>query len=384
MDEAQFLFLPEDIENQLTRLQSLRDALGDPKHEGVPSAAYPQARKSARQIYRVLANDHYPHLKELLSRIDQCIERGFRQPTLTRTRGRSNFKSALAELRAAEQFQGASWQVTSLETAREQEPVPEFLARKGDHAVVVEVYCPRTREGFDDAMDALKDRVMNLDLPWDYRTEISVDQLERFDESGKLLHLSPYELAARMRTTKTRGLVAGLVDELIQQLNAGNEQCAATRSDGELNLKVSVALTNVTSSTKHLPIRGGPLSYPGFSGYAPEAILDRLVRGGVRRKALKGQASGSSQAQDSLLIADLTCSDLADHLDQPSYREDFLSSVEQRLTDDRGGYDAILFCDSPSGSGLRGQVLVTAASASQTIEAVASDFGLPPDTTGDH
>jgi hypothetical protein len=49
-----FLFEPARIATLLRDLPCLRNALGDPTREGAPSLAFPGARKSDRQIYRLL------------------------------------------------------------------------------------------------------------------------------------------------------------------------------------------------------------------------------------------------------------------------------------------------------------------------------------------
>jgi hypothetical protein len=88
----------------------------------------------------------------------------------------------------------ADWSLEELEITRGEESVPEFLATKNSHTVVVEVYCPRTREGLDQFMDRLMHEVKDLDRSFDYRFEVNIEQLHRFDDRGHLLHVSPQNL----------------------------------------------------------------------------------------------------------------------------------------------------------------------------------------------
>ena len=61
-----YLFLPELVLDILQEYPNLAKRLGSPYNEGESSSAFPEARKSARQIYMILANQHYSHLVELL------------------------------------------------------------------------------------------------------------------------------------------------------------------------------------------------------------------------------------------------------------------------------------------------------------------------------
>lgn len=371
-----YLFSPDHVRARLSSLPALKAELSDPDKEGSPSHAFPRARKSPRQIFRVLANDHFPHLAELLERIDRVISQGFLLPTLVRTSGGSNFESALAELRTAEQLLATGWLVEELEPTRGRESVPEFLVTKKGHAAVVEVYCPRTREGFDQLMDGLMHQVKNLDRALDYRFEINVEQLHRFGDDGRLLHVSPYELARALDNETRQRLETTLMSQINAQLDAGKQTCSATVEAGNLNIRCTIELDNVSESKAELPDRWGPISQPGFSGYAPEAILDRVVRGRVRRKALKRQAPNSAFALESVLVIDMSCSDLADYPEQPAYVEDFKASLQRHLSDNPGGYNAIIFCDRNNGSGLRGQFLVSQVSPSSTVREIATALDL--------
>jgi hypothetical protein len=72
----------------------------------------------------------------------------------------------------------------------------------------------------------------------------------------------------------------------------------------------------------------------------------------------------------------MSCSDLAEYLDHPAYIEDFKKSLLDHLGENRGGYDALLFCDRREGPGLRGELLVSDTEPSPTVAQIAADFGL--------
>jgi len=68
-----------------------------------------------------------------------------------------------------------------------------------------------------------------------------------------------------------------------------------------------------------------------------EQIVERVVR-----KAAKGQAVG--HAPLSLLVVELSRSELASELAHPSYRKTFEQSLQRRLGRRLCGYDMIAFC----------------------------------------
>src|SRR5260221_13755151 len=97
-EKLQFLFDPAAVREHLGDLQSLAAELR-PETEGVEAETFEEVRKSERQLYRILGNTHYDHLADLLKAFDRCMECGYRQPRLLRTRVRSSFAADVAELR---------------------------------------------------------------------------------------------------------------------------------------------------------------------------------------------------------------------------------------------------------------------------------------------
>jgi hypothetical protein len=70
--QASFLYLPIDIVQVLKQLPHLKGVVTDPTKEGTTSRAFLDARKSPLQIYRILANNHYDHLRALLESLNFC------------------------------------------------------------------------------------------------------------------------------------------------------------------------------------------------------------------------------------------------------------------------------------------------------------------------
>lgn len=338
-----FLFDPAHVRKLLQDLPHLQKALPDPAQEGEPSTAFPSARKCERHVYRVFSNVHYQHLEALLRALDLCIERGFTQPTILRTRARSAFRPALSELHIAEHLILRGFEVEGLDRQKGSDLVPELVARRGSLAIAVEVYAPREWEGLAALMDELAD-VQNLDLPLDFSFAVRVEQLERFDPEHRLLFIHPGELARGLDADRRERIVTPLLTEVETRLAAGEREVRVARDERDLNVRVSVEIDNVEQSRERLPERRGVISPPGLSGYAPEGMFDRLVHRRVRAKAAKGQARRSGLAPSSLLVVDLAHAELSSELAHDVYRAKFEQTVRERLGAGLLGYDAVALC----------------------------------------
>jgi len=97
-----YLYDPEEVNGILHDYPRLRASLKDPRREGKPSNGFPSARKSPREIFRILSNLHYCHLRELVQLIEDSLRHGWRQQAILNTRSRFEFDSELAVLRVAE------------------------------------------------------------------------------------------------------------------------------------------------------------------------------------------------------------------------------------------------------------------------------------------
>ena len=340
--EMRFLFDPRAATKVLSELPQLRSLLGDPWQEGQASEAFSTAQMSSRQIYRVLGNLHYPHLGELLEALELCLERGFRQPMILRTRARKPFAELLAELQAARHFLAREFDVMGQDATKDQAPVPDLVVAGHGLEVAVEVYCPRQWEALGE-LDEFAVALKNLDVAYDYDYEVRVGQLERFDEQG-LIQLHPGSWAERLTPEVRRHLLSDLLEELVLTLVDAPPSVGVERRREDLNLGVSMALTSIERSRGRLPSRTGGLSGPSITGHDPAGMFDRLVDKRVRAKAARRQAVG--HARLSLLLVDLYRSELSDELGHSYYREEFAETLRRRLGRGLEGYDMIAFCES--------------------------------------
>lgn len=345
-----FLFDPSRVADELAARPHLKAALGDPHQQGEQSAHFPGYRKSPLQIYRVLANLHYEHLEAFVDRLDFCFGHGYEQPKLIRTGGRAEFASALSELQVAEHFLLRCFEVAGFDATKGSDPVPDLLVQGKGLRALVEVYRPVEGEGLDELERDVTDAMKNLDVPFEYLWRWDVTQINDFDLSGsrpRLLHLHPEPLSdAVERDNRRAALVHPLVDELRQRLVAGEQpplEAATTHPD----MNVRLTLTIEEAAPRDVPARDGIVSGPGLSGYAPEAMFERLVKEKVRDKAGKRQARSEGKALE-ILVADVSGSKLESELrHEDYYRPRFLEMLKEL---DDLSYDAIVFCE-PAGWG---------------------------------
>ena len=193
--QIEFVFDPAEVSLALAGLPALAAALGDPYREGRPARNLPRARKSARELYRVLGNTHYAHLVELLATLDACAAAGFTQPTLLRARGRRPFVEAISELHVAEHFLLGDHTISGFDGTKGNESVPDIRVQASGVNAAVEVYCPQAWPGLAAYTDAVRDRVKNLDRAVDFEFLVEHAQLDQLAPDGRLRQLHPGELS---------------------------------------------------------------------------------------------------------------------------------------------------------------------------------------------
>ena len=118
----------------------------------------------------------------------------------------------------------------------------------------------------------------NLDIKLDYRFSVSIEQIERFDERGRLLHVHPGALARALDAEVRTAIVGPLVSEVMAGLGVRSRDVRAYRDPPGLNVRVSVEVAGATESPSVLPGRLGDISPPSASGYATEVMAEHLVR----------------------------------------------------------------------------------------------------------
>lgn len=319
-----FLFDPSRVADTLTSLPCLRARLADPGVEGEPSRAFPAARRSSRQIFRILGNDHYEHLAALLRTLERCISAGFDQPQLTRSRSWKSFAEGLAEIHIAEHLLAKGFSVAGFDGRKGNESVPDILASRQDMKLVIEVYTPRRWEGFEKYQDSIRDELKYLDAPYDFRGTIEHTVIDQFRD-GRLCAFHPGILSSQLETNATDAHVANAVDHVRAALNSGHAT-AFVRLDA-LNLLTRIQC-EATRALDRLPNREVTTTF-AFSGHAPERDFEDIADRSMRKIA-KGQATRMPGAVGCLIV-DLSLSNLEGELKHPVYQQLFAQTLNSRF-----------------------------------------------------
>lgn len=166
-----FLFDPDRVARLLAVLPSLAKNLPDPKKEGRRSDVFDGWRITDRAIYRLLANSHYPWLREALRAIDNDIWAGMSLKELRNEVDRGNFGSFLAEALIADHLlqRGLAVSRGTGETGK-----PDLEISASDFTATVEVYSPRNWQARGDWVGNVIDALKNADIPYEYAASVSM------------------------------------------------------------------------------------------------------------------------------------------------------------------------------------------------------------------
>lgn len=346
-----YIYDPALIEAALIGRSRLRAAVGDGLLAHRP-ANFLRARCSSWQIARILGVDTDAGPGVVADELERCLAAGLALRWL-RTSSRPQFRSGLAEVRTACELLRHGFAVDDLASNKGQSRVPEFAARDGHLEVAVEVYAPRDWERLSDLAYELRDHILHHGAPMDYDVELTVGPLSRFDDKGGLMLLHPGPVDAGLANNDREGAVASVMEQVGTALSGELADAQATHVVSSLNLNIQALLTGIRGATGSVPQRRWCIHHWPAGGYAIDGMFDGLVRGRVRRKMHRGQASAAGLAT-SLLVVDLTQFPLAGEWEHDFYDGAFRAALERRIAPDLMGHDAIAFCDaSNSGHRLR-------------------------------
>ena len=277
---VEYLFEPCQVSKALLEYKHIRDKMGEPEKEGNPAVTFPNARKTGREIYRILSNQHYTHLQELLSALDLCLNEGWEQPKILKTRSGKEFDSTIAELLVTSHFIKLGFKVSSFEQQKGQESVPDGLAQGSGISCCYEVYAPRDWDGFELFMEDLRLYTIHLDTPWDFHFEISMKSINRFNEEGRIVWFNPWQFSDAYETPAARAdKIEPLVSEIgVKLQTAGGKKFRVVLPDDPHSVVTILFIDTIQTSQSATPIRGGSFSGPTLTGYAPESMFDRLIQ----------------------------------------------------------------------------------------------------------
>jgi hypothetical protein len=167
-----FVYDPERVALILRQLPALARQLPDPHREGRDSVAFHGQKISERGLYRLLANPHYPHLREALRAVDAVAGAGVSLKELREAKLRGEFGSLLAEMLLADHFLQRGLTVSKRSTGNGKNPDLEVGAV--GFSATIEVYSPRSWQWRKDWLEDVRDALKNADIPYAYTAIVDV------------------------------------------------------------------------------------------------------------------------------------------------------------------------------------------------------------------
>src|SRR6266511_1967544 len=120
---TKILFSPVSVEKTLASLPSVAALIPRPAVEGESSEAFPGVlRKTDRELYRWIANTHYPHLANAVELLERVHAAGCTFGNLLTTRNREQFVSHTAEVLVAEDLLRRGFTVSTVPRSSKASP----------------------------------------------------------------------------------------------------------------------------------------------------------------------------------------------------------------------------------------------------------------------
>lgn len=323
----EFLFDPTRVERLLAVLPTLQAALPPPREDSELARSFAGGMKNRRAIYRLLANPHYPHLRQALRAIDGALVAGD-FGDLLRTGDYAQFAARLSEVWAADHFLLRDFSVATLAASGER--AGDLRVVRGSIEATLEIYSPRIWLALADWDTAVADELKNVDEPLDYvgGADTRVDAMA-----------PPWEVAAMVADT-----AAAVLNEIAADFAAAlasRQPYKKTYRHGDHPLETTVELESVRDSDgmpARLIARGGP----GYSGYSPAGMFRRIIERQVHSKAARRQAAAAPTGLRGLVVDLSRTVGIADDLRHPAHRQQALDVLAE-VDPARFGLDFVVF-----------------------------------------
>lgn len=335
LSDTQYFYDPDEVSRIVGPYPSLSACISKYRREESLSNScsknFPYARKSYREIYRVLGVEH---LQELLPAFETCLANDFEPSGLFKPAA-SEFHSTLSTIFAARWFLERGYAVSDCDILRGQERIFDLIACNSYNNFLVEVYSPRSWEGFDDFYEELRLALKHLDCPYNFSYRLNINLADPDYERG-ILHFKPWEFSEAMETPdrrfavikKIRGGVLGKLGTNTSPFEFDTD-VTAKRTATRINIRVD----DINQDLGRLPVRLFDGGYP-LTGYSPERMFDRDLERKVVGKKLQRRQLPYEKPKDGVrvLLVDVTrLTFLTDEAQYPYYRKSFLDSIERHL-----------------------------------------------------
>ena len=303
----EYIFDPEEINKTLQKYPFLKKVVSDPNNEGDSSQSFPNCRKTRKEIYRILINQHYQHLEKLTKVLEICAANGWGNHKIFRTSSFSELNSAISEILLAAWFLRKKFQVEFLDLQKGQGPVADLEVKFENISAKVEVYSPIDWAGMDDFYNDLRLGILHIDLPFDFDFKIRGKLLKCLN-NGCLQYFDPWAFSAAFdEPAKRWSIIKPLLEKIELKLSKKNckKRFVITSQKKALNSSVSITIKNISKNISGIPERLGSILRPGLSGYRPEGMFDGLVSGKLQEKIKKGQL-GANKSEIKILAVSIS------------------------------------------------------------------------------
>jgi hypothetical protein len=283
---AAFVYDPERVARVLRALPALAALLPDPRAEGRRSKVFDGMRLTDRALYRLLANPHYPHLREALRGIGAAAAAGLKLRELRTANLRGEFGSYLQEALLADHFLSRGLAV-SKGHAKGRNPDLEVVA--GDFSLTIEVYSPRSWQWRKDWLADVVDTVKYADIPYAYSASVDV-VVEGIPLDAELLEKIILDTGREVLTQITNDLAH------LEETSAGS-----TWSYDHAGREIRTTIKFGRVDEHELGLDRWVSLTPPSEIYGAEPEFDEVLRK-IREKAEKRQADGGSGALRGLSV----------------------------------------------------------------------------------
>ena len=274
-----FVFDPVRTARVLSALPALAGLIPPSPSEGRDSVAFAGKRITDRALYRLLANPHYPHLRESLRAIDSVAAAGVSLKELRRAEFRGEFGSFLAEVLLADHFLQRGFAVSKGSAGNGRNADLEVVG--ANLSATVEVYSPRSWQAREDWIQDVVDTLKNADIPFEYAASVKVDT-GGIPMTGDLLEDMILRTGRNVLTQIASDLAT--LDETI----AGTTW---TYQHQSVEMTTSIEFGHVARNSSGL-VRSVGTSPPGEVLWADEVFEEVLAK--IREKAERRQAARGS------------------------------------------------------------------------------------------
>jgi hypothetical protein len=332
-----YLFNASKINKTLNNYPNLKHEITRYIEQAESSNAFPKLKKSGREIFRILSNQHYSHLVQLINIIEKSLKNGWDQPILYKTKNHIRFGSAVSELFVVNSLLNKGFNIKGFDAIKNSDFIPDIYAEKNYETFSIEVYCPRDWGPLNYFIDELRLSLLNLDFPINYKYSINIDTINDFNSEGALQNFNPWKFTEKFQSHKKRSKV---IKNILSKIKNGQKNI--DYEIDEINTLVKVSLDDIPNDNNLYPIRRTSSSF-SLTGYAPDYMFEHLIKRRIRSKINKEQSEALPGEHINVLIIDISKLGYTHSFSNYYYLKKFGEIIKQNLSGELASFDLVAF-----------------------------------------